>query len=110
MTKGRVPRTLSSALQGGTGAEPCAGGTQLCCKPPPSCSLHPQPNPSPHFHPNGAGIPSSHPVGRSLLVGGDGLGQPVQAVQVVMGGQVLLAGGTDGARLQAAPEHTCTER
>lgn len=35
MTKGRVPRTLSSALQGGTGAEPCAGGTAVLQTAPP---------------------------------------------------------------------------
>lgn len=38
MTKGRVPRTLSSALQGETRAEPCAGGTAavLQTNPPPA--------------------------------------------------------------------------
>lgn len=47
-----------------------------------------------------AGAPGS-------LVGGNGLGQPVEAVQVVVGGQVLLAGGTDGPGLEASSKHPC---
>lgn len=43
-----------------------------------------------------------------LLMGGDGLGQPIQAVQVVVGGQVLLAGGTDGSSSEASSKHTYT--
>lgn len=42
-----------------------------------------------------------------LLMGSDGLGQPVQAVQVVVRGEVLLAGGTNGSCLEASPEHAC---
>lgn len=75
-------------------------------------ALHPVPAPCPHWvfllalHPPGcAGAAAGAP---GLLVGGDGLGQPVQAVQVVVGGQVLLAGGTDGPGLQASPKHSCT--
>lgn len=38
-------------------------------------------------------------------MGSDGLGQPVEAVQVVVGGQVLLAGSTDGPGLEASSKH-----
>lgn len=98
MTKGRLPRTLSRAL--GVGWE--GKGLRL-----PQCPvLHTKPPPSlvclSCASPRAvAGAPGS-------LVGGDGLGQPVQAVQVVVRGQVLLAGGTDGPGLQASPKHTCT--
>lgn len=62
--------------------------------------------------PSPQGCASSRTAGAAarapgLLMGGDGLGQPVQAVHVVVGGQVLLAGGTDGPGLEASPKHTC---
>lgn len=109
MTKGRLPRILSRALRGG-------GGSAWLWKGLPAAAQSTLRYQRELLGSSGLlGLPpvrgklSCRSCSRSpgLLVGSDGLGQPVQAVQVVVRGEELLAGGTNGSCLEAPPEHTC---